>query len=274
MAWLRLAASVPDFMRNPVGAGVLVESNFVWCASPSLGGSTGWGSPSGTQTERVMRVVAALFDPRIGPQVDIVLDGYRLDHVSPAAVMAIFDWTRKNLDALKQRIRRQVGVPPPGVGGLLLSGMLPMLGNPYGFQIVTTPEAAFRAVLGDGDGDALREEIAAHVHGADRTPPIVVELRALLRANHGNLTLEETARQLGRSPRSLQRELEAAGASSFRDEQARARTAAAAELLAASDDKIAVIAARVGMSVTGLNRLVRERIGTTVDAWRRKLRDR
>jgi AraC-like DNA-binding protein len=260
-------------MRNPVGAGVIVETNLVWCASPTLGGSTGWGSPSGTQAERVMNVVAALFDPSIGPQVDIILDGYRLEHVSPAAVMAIFDWTRRNLDALKQRIRRQVGVPPPGVGGLLLSGMLPMLGNPYCFQVVSTPEAAYRAVLGD-DGDALREELAAHINSADRTPPIVVELRALLRAHQGNLALEAAARQIGRSPRSLQRELETVGALSFRDEQARARTAAAAELLAASDDKIAVIAARVGMSVTGLNRLVRERIGTTVDAWRRKLRER
>jgi AraC-like DNA-binding protein len=105
-------------------------------------------------------------------------------------------------------------------------------------------------------------------------PPLLGELRSLLRAHDGKLTVEEAARLLGRSTRSLQRELEAVSATSFRDEQARARMAAVAELLAASDDKIAAIAARVGLSAAGLNRLIRDRIGTTVDAWRRRLRSR
>jgi AraC-like DNA-binding protein len=272
MAGLRLVASIREFMRAPVGAAVIVETNLVWCASPSLGGSTGWGSPSGTQVERVMGVVAAIFHPSIGPQLDIVLDGHRLEHVSPAAVMAIFDWTRRHLDALKRRIRRQVGVPPPGIGGMLLSGMLPMLGNPYRFQIVSTPEAAYRAVLGS-DGDALRQRIAGYVDAVHRTPPVVAELRMLLRARQGSLTLDAAARELGRSPRSLQRELDA-GDTSFREEQMRARTSAVAEILATSDDKIAAVAAHVGLSVTALNRLVRERIGSSVDAWRRRLRNR
>ncbi len=273
MTRLRIASNVGEFMRHPIGAGVFVETNFVWCASPHLGGTTGWGSPTGKQAERVMDVVAAIFHPALGPTLDIMLDGYLLEQVRPAAVMAIFDWTRHNLAVLKHRIRRQIGVPPPGVGGLLLSGMLPMLGDTYRFQIVPTPEAAYRLFLGE-QGDALRQEIAAHVHHVNRTPPLVIELRSLLRAHKGNLTLEESARVLGRSPRSLQRELETTSTTSCRDEQGRARTAAVAELLAASDDKVAVIAARVGLSATGLNRLNRDRIGTTVDAWRRRLRGR
>jgi AraC-like DNA-binding protein len=268
---LRIASDVADFMREPLGAGVLVETNFLWCASASLGGSIGWGSPSGKQAERVMSVCDAIFHSSLGPQMDIVLDGFQLEQVNPAVAMAIFDWTRRNLARLRTRIRRQVGVPPPGIGGILLSGLLPSLGETYPLRIVATPQAAYRLVAGDG-GDALSDELTAHVNRFNHVPPLVGELRALLRAHHGDLTLEEAARQLGRSPRSLQRELETG--SSFRDEQARARLAAVAELLATSDDKVMSIAARVGLSATALNRLIRERIGTTVDVWRSRLRGR
>jgi AraC-like DNA-binding protein len=272
MPRLRIASDVADFMRRPVGAGVLVETNFVWCATPSLGGSTGWGSPSGEQVDRVMRVVDAIFHPTIGPHLDVLLDGYLLEEVHPSVAMVIFEWTRANLDALKQRVRRQVGVPPPGLAGMLLSGMLPILGHPYRYQIVATPREAYR-ILGGDDGEALHDEIAAHVARYSGTPPLVGELRNLLRARKGKLTVEQAGRQLGRSPRTLQRELESAR-TSFREEQARARLAAVEEALAGSEDKIAAIAAGIGLSAAGLTRLVRERMGTTLDTWRRKLRER
>jgi AraC-like DNA-binding protein len=269
---LRIAGDVGEFMHAPVGAGVRVETNFIWCASPSLGGSVGWGSPTGEQVQRVMQVVGAIFHPTVGPRIDVILDGYRLVQVNPAAAMAILDWTRQNLDALKQRIRRQVGVPPPSPGGVMLAGILPILGESYRFQIVATPEEAYRVLLGD-QGDALREEIAAHVDCFSCTPPLAGELRNLLRAHKGNLTLEQAARLLGRSPRSLQRELEAV-ATSFRDEQGKARLTAVAELLATQDDKLSALAAHIGLSASGLNRLIRERMGTTLEAWRRRLRSR
>ena len=273
MGRLRIARDVDEFMQRPLGAAVHVETNFLWCASASLAGSVGWGSPTGKQVERVMRVCDALFHPSLGPQLDIVLDGYRLDQVGVGVVTGIFGWARQNLSALRERIRYQVGVPPPGVGGLLLAGILPLLGESYPFQVVPTPEAAYRVLLGD-QGDALRQEIDDHVNRLNHIAPLTAELRSLLRAHHGNITLEEAARLLGRSARSLQRELETTSATSFRDEQARARLLAAAELLSGSDEKIVAVAARLGLSATGLNRLIRERIGLTVDAWRRRLRDR
>jgi AraC-like DNA-binding protein len=273
MARLRLASDVPDFVREPVGAGVLVETNFLWCASPTLVGSVGWGSPSGKQVERVMSVCDTIFHPSLGPEVDVILDGYRLDEVSPAVAMGIFDWTRRNLQRLFKRIRRQVGVPPPGIGGILLSGLLPSLGETWPYRIVSTPEAAYRFAVGD-EAEALLAEINEHVNRFNRVPPLLGELRALLRVHQGNLSLEDAARQLGRSTRTLQRDLEAVTKSSFRDEQARARLQAVAELLATSDDKVMSIAARVGLSATALNRLIRERIGVTVDAWRSRLRGR
>src|SRR5262249_28004809 len=140
----------------------------------------------------------------------------------------------------------------------------------YHFQIVSTPEAAYRAVLG-ADGDELCRELAGYVERFSGTPVFLGELRNLLRAHKGNLGVDEAARQLGRSRRSLQRELEAAS-TSFRDGQARVGRQAVAELWASSDDKLTPAAARIGLTANGLNRLIRERIGTTVDAWRRRLR--
>jgi AraC-like DNA-binding protein len=273
MTRLRIASDANDFMRDPLGAGVLVETNFLWCVSPTLCGSIGWGRPTGKQAERVMTVCDAFFHPSLGPQLDVILDGFRLDEVKPAVAMAILDWARRNLAGLRKRIRRQIGVPPPGIGGILLSGLLPSLGETYPFRVVSTPEAAYRMAAGEA-GQALSDELSEHVNRFNHVPPLVGELRALLRVHGGNLALEEAARQLGRSPRSLQRELEAASKSSFRDEQARARLQAVAELLATSDDKVMSIASRVGLSATALNRLIRERIGVTVDAWRARLRGR
>jgi AraC-like DNA-binding protein len=272
MAPLRIASDVADFMKRPVGAGVLVETNFLWCVTPTLCGSTGWGTPTGEQAERVMRVCDAFFHPAVGPQVDVVLDGYLLEQVLPAAVMAIYEWTRRNVDRLQQRMRKQVGVPPPGLGGMLLSGIVPVLGHPYRTNIVSTPRQAYRLLRGD-EGEALHDEVAEHVARFSGIPPLVGELRNLLRAKKGKLTVEDAGRQLARSPRTLQRELEAAR-TSFREEQARARLAAVEEALSGSDDKIAAIAARIGLSAAGLNRLIRERLGTTLEGWRRQLRAR
>src|SRR5262245_59774562 len=110
-------------MRRPVGAGVLIETSFVWCASSSLAGSTCWGAPDAEQTRRVMRVFDTFMHPQIGPNLEVVLDGYLIDAVNPGAVVAMLDWTRSHFRQLKRRIVRQIGVPPPGIGGLMLCGI-------------------------------------------------------------------------------------------------------------------------------------------------------
>jgi AraC-like DNA-binding protein len=269
---LRLASDVEDFVRRPVGAGVLVETSFVWCASPTLAGSTCWGAPDAEQTRRVMRVFDTFLHPDLGPQLDVVLDGYLIEHVHAGAVVVWLDWTRRHLDQLRRRIRRQIGVPPPGVGALMLSGMLALLGETHPYRLVATPKEAYRLLLRDR-GDALREQIATQVASVSNTSAITGALRALLRASGGDLTLEKAARRLHRSTRSLQRALIATG-SSFRSEQLKARLAAAEELLSSSDDKLTTIAARLGLTEQGLNRLIRDRLGLTPDAWRRQLRSR
>jgi AraC-like DNA-binding protein len=69
------------------------------------------------------------------------------------------------------------------------------------------------------------------------------------------------ARALGRSTRSLQRELRAAG-TSFRAELARARADVAAELLADSELKLETVAARAGFtSPSHFSRFFRRRTG-------------
>jgi len=272
MTRLRVVGSVEEFAGHPVGAGVLVETSFVWCASPTLGGSTCWGAPNAEQTRRVMRALATIMHPDLGPGMDVILDGYRIDTVDPGAVLVMFEWTRQHLGELTRKIKRQVGVPPPSLGALILAGMLPVLGESYPHRIVTTPLEAFRHMLGAG-GDALCDEVMGHVATASQTSALTGALRALLRTRSGNLTLEEASRLLHISSRTLQRELIAV-ATSFRAEQLQSRLVAAQELLYTSDEKLAVIAGRLGLSEQGLNRLVRDRMQTTPELWRRQLRNR
>ncbi len=259
-------------MQHPVGAGVFVETAFVWCASPILSGCTCWGAPDAKQARQVLRPFEAFLHPEVGPRMDVLLDGYRIDTVEPTAALVLFEWARLHLSDLKQRIGRQVGVPPPSFGALILAGIMPVLGDSYPQRILATPNEAYRYLLGDA-GEALCDEIAAQIAAASETSVLAGALRALLRSCRGNLTLGEAARVLHISSRSLQREL-VAGATSFRAEQSQARMTAAQELLLSSDEKLAVVASYLGLSEQGLNRLVRERLGITSEIWRRHLRNR
>jgi AraC-like DNA-binding protein len=268
---MRLAADIEDFRKRPVGAVVLVETTLIWCHSRSLAGVLCWGSPNAEQTQRVLAALETLFLPALAPQLDIVLDGSRIESTNPGAVLALFEWTRDHLAALSTRIRLQAGVlPAKTIDSLAIAGVLPLLGGSHRWETFATPVDALRKLLGS-DGDALNDELNANVERFAGTAPVIGELRALLRAHQGNLTVQGAASLLTRSVRSLQRELEAER-TSFRDEQVRARLAAAEELLRSRDDKISSIAARLGVGVHGLTRLVRARRQVTPQAWRRQLR--
>jgi AraC-like DNA-binding protein len=266
---LREARDRDDFLRNPVGASIVVETSLVWCASPTLGGSTCWGSPTADQTRRVLRIFDAILHPSVGPNLDLILDGHALETVDPAAALVLMSWTKTNLGELRRRIRRQLGVPPAGVGALLIAGILPILGEGYQHKVLSEPREPYR-ILGC---EPLYDEIWGKISAIGDVTPIVSSLRSLLRARQGKLSVSDAAKLLDKSSRALQREL-AAAATSFRAEQREVRMSIARELLANTDDKLAAVAESLGLSEGGFNLLVRESLGMTPEAWRRQLKSR
>ncbi len=98
-------------------------------------------------------------------------------------------------------------------------------------------------------------------------PSAILALRAML-GEDVETGIDEAAKRLSMSPRSLQRLLQQHG-TSFHDEQTSARFALAEALLRAGDEKVASIARRVGCSERTLTSLFRARTGLTPSDWRK-----
>jgi AraC-like DNA-binding protein len=147
------------------------------------------------------------------------------------------------------------GVVPPGIIGFVLSGILPLLGDAHPWRAFTVPREAHRFLWPEG-GDGLYEELRAIVEDVRGLGPQLQALRQTLRAHAGDLSIAQVSRRIGVSPRSLQRLLAAEG-TSFRDEQREARFAAACDLLLTTEQKVGVIASRLGITERALAAMFR-----------------
>jgi AraC-like DNA-binding protein len=145
-------------------------------------------------------------------------------------------------------------------------GVLASLGDISPQKTFGEPVEAFRSVAGDA-GAELSVEVEAIVEKVRAIPRTLVDLRAMLMANL-ELSIDDAARALSVSPRSLQRVLQQHG-TSFHDEETNARFATAEALLRVGDDKVASIARRVGCSERTLTSLFRARTGLTPSDWRK-----
>jgi len=181
----------------------------------------------------------------------------------------LLSWVAERRETFVKRIRVQIGVVSSTVAGVTLAGILPVLGETHDFRVMNDAKAAFEAL--SPEGARLFEQVEAAVREAQAVPAELRALRDLLRARKGDVGLDDAARAIGSSSRSLQRTLQQQG-TSFRDEVRDARFALASELLVQSDDKVSVIAMRLGLSETALTQLVKDKTGRTPAELRRKAR--
>lgn len=262
---LRRAANIAAFVRDPIGTWVIAGTTMLWCPTPTLIGAAAFGRPGPEESRVALSAYEALHSVAMAHPVDVVLDSRRLE-VDLDALAVLVSWLRDNLARYKPRIRLQVGLVADDHAGVLLSGLLPFLGQSHPFRVFTDPHSAFADVRG-GSG-ALADEIDSITNEAIGLPVIVSSLRTILRERRGDITLAEAARRLAMSPRSLQRLLGTVR-SSFGDEQRDARWTAAHELLINTRDKVSAIANRLGISERTLTRIVRERSGQSPEELRR-----
>lgn len=252
------APSIAAFVADPVGRHCVAGSALFWCATPTLGGIAAWGAPDAETTRQIVEAFAALWSARLVAPITLVIDGRRLERLDPDALAVLIAWLEEHHAALGRRVEHQIGVVSRGLMGLTLAGILPTLGQPYPFRVVETPEEAHQWVEGP---PGLAARIEALVDDAAGTSRPLRALRALL-ARELTVSLPVAARAIGVSARSLQRTLGAHG-TSFQRELRDARFSAACALLEGSDEKVSLVARRVGVTEDALAQLFRERTSAT-----------
>jgi AraC-like DNA-binding protein len=258
-----------SYVRAPVGKWRRAGSSIAWCHSAALTGCMTWGRQTADETRAVMGLFESF--AQLAPQFDMILDGSSIDRIEAGALLVFADWMRRHSDILRGRVRRHIGVNAPGVGAFMLAGIFPLIiGSRWQVTRVLDRREAFRLLLPNDEADALCNELVALMDQVRGTPPIISRLRDVLASCAGRISATEAARALGLSLRSLQRELSHAGFS-YREEQHAAQFRRAEQLLP-EVDKIAIVAARLGMSERALDALVRARTGLTPAELRERLR--
>lgn len=262
------AQSVESFVRDPVGHWVVAAPTaLVFCAHAALGGSVTWGRPSREDVEHLFRAFDAFRHDGVAPRFDVVLDGRAIEGVDPSSLSYLLEWLASRREELAQRIRVQVGVIADSLTGVTLAGILPTLGDTHAFRVLRDRRTALRAV---GADDQLCDEIDRAVEMSRREPPQLRELRDRLRTNASS-SIDDLARALAISVRSLQRLLQESG-TSFSDEVRDALFARARDGLRESDIKIAALARQLGLSENALTKLVRDKTGMTPLEFRKNAR--
>ncbi len=260
-------ATSDDFLANRYGAYVLGSRHMVWCSDPTLGGVVVWGAFEEVDVQALTPLLDFdLVDGR-DPHYDIVVDASRLISLGRAAFERLAAFVGSRIGARVEMVRRHAIVVPDGLVGALLAGLLPILGHDPS-SLFTSAEQAFESMARPEVLPEIRHILDAAIH----TSPLVRDLRNHLAAQLAQPSIDHAARALGRSARSLQRDLKSAG-TSFRDEVERARVEAAKVLLTDSDDKLHSIALRVGFASPGaFSRRFRSRIGQTPTEYRSRHR--
>lgn len=246
-----------------------LPNGLMWCHSPKLCGFAVWGRPGLAETRMFMRVFEQC-QRHLPAGSDLVQDARGIESIDLNALQELLQWLRDNAPVMRDHVRRRVAVLSSGVMGFALAGIQSVLELDSPVSIVTDPRDAYRRVLPDG-GDELFEEVEEIVTRARGVTPLVLAVRAVLAETRGAVDLIGVAKRLGISGRSLQRQLARAGVS-FRAEHASSRFRAAEELLR-GDEKLAAVAAQLGLSEAGLTQLTRAQAGVTPGELRRRLRD-
>lgn len=255
------------FLKRPVGRYTVSNSCVVWCVSRSLCGLAFWGRPTADELLKIATIVEA-YPQQMAPTFDVIVDGRQVEALDGEALSVQMAWLWRHGAALLRHANIW-SIVTEGTAVARLANAMPDLGGKFAFRVTTDAPAVFRAVRPD-DSAALSLEIDAIAATARGLPRETHRVRALL-ARRPDATIDDAARELGLSTRSLQRSLSDQG-TSFQKELVAMRLATACELLLTTDLKIAAIGARICISERAVALLFRAKTGLSPLAWRAEQR--
>ncbi len=230
-----------------------------YCVDRGLSGYAGWGVPTVEDWHALVPCLDVSLEKSAPPHVSIV-DVRRVGPLSADlfAELARYGESRRERSAAK--VVRQVILPPLGYARALLVGFREVIRPPYEVVFVENEEEAARAVERP-DAIELLAALAALIEA-----PLRARVARLLA--DGTDGIAAIGRELGLAPRTLQRRLASEGAS-YAQIVRETMVERAKVLLATSDDKLELIARRVGCpSPSHFTASFRRVTGETPSAWR------
>jgi AraC-like DNA-binding protein len=268
---MRRAAGIDDFVGDPVGRYSVGATHLVWCHSTNLCGTSHWGQPSEIEAGELVRRLDLSLHPSLAGGFDAFMDVRGMEKFDWGAFGVVSGYVRSRLPEWARRIRHHAIVVPPGVVGVFVAGLMPLLGSNHPLRFFSEVAEAVEW-LGREDLLPVLDALGPIVQEARGVPPLLRSLREYLDRSLSDATVKEAAHALGLSPRSLQREMRDQG-TQFTHELMQARVRAACVMLEHSDEKIESIARRVGCtSSSQLSGLFRREVGETPARYRTRRR--
>jgi AraC-like DNA-binding protein len=264
---MKSARGIDEFVGDPVGRYDLGATHLVWCHSPTLVGTVHWGRPDASHARELTRRLEVTRHPALAGGFDGYMDARGMEAFDWPAFGVLSDYVREQLADWRRKIRRHAIVVPHGIVGAVVAGLLPLLGPDYPLRFFSSVESAVEW-FGRPELLSALDELAPIVDEAQGVTPLVRTLRGQLARSLDEPTLVAVARTLGMTTRTLQRDLRRDG-TSFSNELTAARVRAARTMLETTDEKVEVIARRVGCaSSSQLSLIFRRNVGETPAQYR------
>jgi AraC-like DNA-binding protein len=237
---VRAAADPDDYVADPEGRYLAVPHAIVFCARRTLWGFALWGRPTETDLRRVVPLLALELADGVAPHASLI-DVRRLEAADPRAFGVLAKYLRTNWETFRSRVTRLALVRPPGLLGATVAGFYEVAGAPYPVRVFGELAAAATWLRASELAPTLDGAVAA----ASALSPVLLEVRRWLDGHLGDASLARAAKAASRAPRSLQRDLDAAG-TTFQREIDAARIRLARRLLVETDSPLTEIAYDVG----------------------------
>lgn len=265
---LRLVSTLGEFIKDPFDACVVRPAFLFWQRGKDLNGVRVLGALTVEAVDELFAAFETDVHPAAEPHASIV--DFRLMTYTDLEAMNHFAETLlPRLPRFKEKVRRRLIVHGRGGLGIAVGGVRFQVPDLYPVRFVIAPEPHLEW-LGVDPSDPilawLDETLATHA-GLD---DFLRRLRSAFAAGHD--TLAKSARALGLSARSLQRELARRGVS-FRIARRDYRIDVARDLLTNATDLMTLeaVAQRAGFAAQRhLARAFSEALGVTPETYRRK----
>jgi AraC-like DNA-binding protein len=261
-----LPASPRAFLATPFGRYVVGRTWLHFSAHERFAGCVLWGELSRADVSSLAEVVPATHTGAAASHAAL-LDARRVESVDPEAFPIMTAYVEKHRQSLAATVQRFAIVRPEGFAGAIAGGFFKVVPAPYPVEVFDDAVRAL-AWLGCERDTPLLGELDELQRVAHEATALLGDLRAVLAGNVRGATIDDAARELNVSVRTLQRRL-AKERTSFQNELLSARVQAAQRRMLESDASLAQIATDVGFaSAAHLSVQFRKRVGAAPSEWR------